>query len=127
MRRERESESERKQHPLPAQKEPSGEEKAKKEVGEPCVKYISRRKMYLLGGEEEEANAAAICRENERMRKVSVSDGGGGGGGQEGSLGAKVEKVIAVEAGTCSADAAEQRVNMHDRIQLCFHANMGFN
>lgn len=75
MRRERESE--RKQHPLPAQNEPkSGEEKAKMKVGERCVKYISRRKMYLLGCEEEVATAAAICRENERMRKVSVRDGG---------------------------------------------------
>lgn len=76
MRREREGE--RKQHPLPAQKEPkSGEEEAKKKDGEQCVKYISRRKMYLFG-REEEATAAAICRENERMRKVSVSDAGGG-------------------------------------------------
>lgn len=79
------------------------------------------RKMYLFGCEEEEATTAAICWENERMRKVSVSDGEGG------SLGAKVEKVIAVEAGTCSADAAEQQVNMHDRIQLYFHASMGFS
>lgn len=72
MRREREGE--RKQHPLPAQKEPkSGEEEAKKKDGEQCVKYISRRKMYLFG-REEEATAAAICKENERMRKVSVSD-----------------------------------------------------
>lgn len=78
MRRERESE--RKQHPLPAQKEPkSRKEKAKKKVGERRVKYISRKKMYLLGCEEEEATTAAICRENERMRKVSVSGGAGGG------------------------------------------------
>lgn len=63
MRKEREDE--RKQHPLPAQKEPkSGEEEAKKKDGEQCVKYISRRKMYLFG-REEEATTAAICRENE--------------------------------------------------------------
>lgn len=48
--------------------------------GERCVKYISRRKMYLLG-REEEATTAAICRENERMKKVSVSDARGVGGG----------------------------------------------
>lgn len=87
MRRERESE--RKQHPLPAQKNQRGEEEAKKRDREQCVKYISRRKMYLFG-REEEATAAAICSENERMRKVSVSDGG--------SVGAEVEKVIAAEA-----------------------------
>lgn len=67
-------ESERKQHPLPAQKEPKSEEQ---KVREHCIKYICRRKMYLLGCEEEEATAAAICKENERMRKASVSDGGG--------------------------------------------------
>lgn len=74
----REIENERKQHPLPAQKESkSGEENSKKKVRERRVKYISRGKMYLLGCEEEEVTAAAICRENERMRKVSVSDGEG--------------------------------------------------
>lgn len=79
--------------------------------------------MYSLGCEEEEATTAAICRENERTRKVSVSDGGTAGG----SLGEKVEKVIAAEAETCSADAAEQQVNMHDQLQLCFQASMGFS
>lgn len=47
------------------------------------------------------------------------------GQGEGGSFGAKVEKVFAVEAGTCSADAAEQQVNMHDRIQLCSYASDG--
>lgn len=32
------------------------------------------------------------------------------GEGEGGSFGAKVEKVIAVEAATCSADAAEHRL-----------------
>lgn len=44
-----------------------------------------------------------------------------------GSFGAKVEKVIAVEAGGCSADAAEQQVNMQDGIQLRFHASRSFS
>lgn len=33
-------------------------------------------RCIFLGCEEEEATTAAICRENERMRKVSVSGGG---------------------------------------------------
>lgn len=54
------------------------------------------------------------------MRKVSVSDAGG-------PWVQKFEKVIAAEAGTCSADTAERQVNTHDEIQLCFHANVGFS
>lgn len=78
--------------------------------------------MYLLRceKEEEEAIAAAICKENCEEGKCEWI------WGVPGCSGAKVEKVIAVEAGTCSADTAEQQVITHDKTQLSFHANMGF-